>query len=80
MMRHDRQEEKIVAVLFYNHEKYISNELVFTNDNTIIDPAILERGDILTIVHGDKSQDAYNIYNITNYVNNLADAMHNRQI
>jgi hypothetical protein len=32
--------EKYVAVLFYNHEKFVSNILEFKNENPPIDPAV----------------------------------------
>ena len=70
-MQNDLEQEKYVAVLFYNHNMYKSNELIFTNSEVVPDKTTLDKGDILIFDHLENSTDSYQIYNITN---NLMDA------
>lgn len=82
MMRHNEAEERFVAVLFHNHNMYKSDELVFRNSDRIPEVANIETGDLLIFEHpgGGKSRTDYQCYNITNYLMDMADASHTRQI
>lgn len=57
-------EEKFKVILVYNHEKYESNELVFTN---VEHPQVLDKveNEIIEIVHKENSQNSYPIYEAT---------------
>lgn len=79
-MQNDLEEEKYKAVLFYNHNMYTSNELVFTNKDVIPDKATLDSGDILIFEHLDKSTPSYQSYDITYHLMNRSDEHLNRQI
>jgi hypothetical protein len=52
-------EEKFVAVLFYNHDRIQSRELVFTNADVVPDKTTLDKGDILIFDHVSESYDSY---------------------
>jgi hypothetical protein len=82
MMRHNEAEERFVAILFHNHNMYKSDELVFRNSDRIPEVANIETGDLLIFEHpgGGKSRTDYQCYNITNYLMDMADASHTRQI
>ena len=79
-MKHDSTEEKFVAVLFYNHDRIQSRELVFTNADVVPDKTTLDKGDILIFEHKEQSYDDYQVYNITNYLMNASDEHVNRQL
>jgi hypothetical protein len=57
-----------------------SNELVFTNLDEIPNKSVLNDGDMLSFEHveGGHSYDSYYVYNLTNYLNDIADASHQR--
>ena len=79
-MQNDTTQEKYKVVLFYNHQMYTSNELVFTNSEVVPDKTTLDKGDILTFEHKENSSEDFQIYNITNYLRDNADATKSRQI
>lgn len=79
-MSHDSTEEKFVAVLFYNHDRIQSRELVFTNADVVPDKTTLDKGDILIFEHKEQSYDDYQVYSITNYLMNASDEHINRQL
>ena len=60
-MQPDLDEEKFVAVLFYNHQMIKSNELVFTNLDEIPKKSTLNDGDVLSFEHVENghSYDSY---------------------
>jgi hypothetical protein len=57
--RYDHKEERLIAVLFYNHEMFRSQELVFTNTDHIPDLSTLDKGDIINFEHLEYSKDSY---------------------
>jgi hypothetical protein len=57
--RFDHKEERLIAVLFYNHEKFSSQELVFTTTDYIPDLSTLDKGDIIDFEHLEYSKDSY---------------------
>jgi hypothetical protein len=72
--------EKYMAVVFYNHEMFKSNELVFTNKDPIPEEATMDTGDLLIFEHQENSLDDYQIYTITNYLFDGADETKVRRI
>lgn len=81
-MQYDLEKETFKAVVFYNHDKFISNELEFTNADDVPDKALLDKSDALVIRHvtDSGSQDNYNCYAMTNYLLNAADSSVEREI
>lgn len=51
--------EKFKVVIYYNHERFDSNELVFTNLDPVVDKTTLDTNDAITIKHGTNSFDSY---------------------
>ena len=55
-----KQEERFAVVLFYNHTKFVSEELVFTNLTKIPDAVTTDINGALYIEHyNNKSQNSY---------------------
>jgi hypothetical protein len=54
-----RATQTFKAVLFYNHNKYESNTITFTNDSDIPDLSAADIDGALSIEHGDYSQETY---------------------
>ena len=79
-MKNDTVQEKFMAVVFYNHVMYKSDELVFLNSENVPDVTTLEQGDILIFEHKDNSLDNYQIYGITNYLMDASAEFKLRQI
>lgn len=79
-MQYNLKEEKYMVVLFYNHVMYKSNELVFTNEDTIPDKTTADQGDILIFEHLENSTDSYQKYAISNYLMDSRDSNYHRQI
>jgi hypothetical protein len=75
-------EEKIQAVLFYNHMMIASNVLVFTNTEAdkIPNEFNVDANDALLIEHGAHSQTHYQAYSQANDLVNIADATRTRQL
>ena len=74
-------EEKFKVVLFYNHEMFVSNELVFTNLDDISDKTTLEEGTALSIQHGEHSMESYQtLYSSTNSLTNDGNARIDREL
>ena len=75
----NKTEEKFKVVLFYNHEKFVSNELVFTNRDEIPDPTTLDSAAAITISHGNNSFETYQTsYASNNSLIKSSDALINR--
>jgi hypothetical protein len=72
--------ETFVAVLFYNHEKIISNELVFTNDAETLTSAEINLEGEIVIEHGTNSRESYQLYNEYGSLNNMGDSQKQRKI
>lgn len=51
--------EKFKVVIYYNHERFDSNELVFTNLDPVVDKTTLDTNDAIIIKHGTNSFDSY---------------------
>ena len=77
----NRQEEKFKVVLFYNHEKYESNELVFTNLETVPDATTLDSADAIEITHSTNSMESYQtLYGSNNTLINQGHSLVNRKL
>ena len=61
-------EQKYKAVLFYNHEMFTSNELVFTNLEEVPNEVTLDKTDGIAIEHIAESFDTYNLYKENHYL------------
>jgi hypothetical protein len=79
-MSPDLNTEKFVAIVFYNHNMYKSDELVFTNSDVIPDKTTLDKGDILIFEHGERSSDNFSLYTDLGVLMDTADEHYNRQI
>lgn len=79
-MQHDWKEEKYVAIVFYNHEMYRSNELVFTNQDAVADIDTLDKSDALKFEHISYSTDAYYLYNEMFLLKDAMDSRRQREI
>ena len=66
----NNKEEKFKALLFYNHEKYGSNEIIFTNERPPLEEAIKNT---IIIEHSDNSQDNFPSYGVDNALINALD-------
>jgi len=58
-MNNRTQEEKYLAVLFYNHEMYQSNIITFTNSEDVPDEYLVDQRDALRIEHDVLSFEHY---------------------
>lgn len=72
--------EKIKAVLYYNHTKYESNEIEFTNLNPYTEQDAADQNGALYIEHGENSKDSYQSYGVNNCLNNAADSYTTRYL
>lgn len=73
-----KDEERFVAVLYYNHQQYKAEPLVFkrkTSDNTVMDLY-----GSLKINHGKNSKDSYQNYGDDNYLVNSSDTHLEREL
>jgi len=63
------KEEKFKVVLYYNHERFVSNELVFTNldKDKIPDGATMDATDAIYIEHDTNSMESYQTLYASNY-------------
>ena len=75
-------EEKYAVILFYNHEKYQSNIITFTNSEPELIPAeeLLDAKDTLKIEHDVSSLEHYQAYNEFNQLRSLDDGGRIRQL
>lgn len=76
----DRKEEKIKAVLIFNHIPYESNILTFENINPPSDDSLSQPEDTITILHGKNSQDSFQKYSSIFTLINASDARLNRAL
>lgn len=77
---HDTKEQKFKAILFYNHQMFISNELVFSNADEVPDEYLMDKADGLSIEHLENSTDAYMLYGESGYLKDGSQEFKNRQI
>lgn len=75
--RPDIQEEKIKAVIIYNHEIYESNVLTFNNDDPAAGPELTND---IQITHGANSRDVYASYGVDNTLINATDFNTKREL
>ena len=80
-----KQEEKFMAIIFANHKKFVSNELVFTNLTPIPDTTSIDATGSLFIEHYKRgevcnSQNSYQLYNSNGMLINAAEAQYKREI
>ena len=75
-----QKQEKFMVVMFYNHEMFMSNELIYENLAPIIDVTTLDQGKGLTIEHKKDSYSSYHIYTLTNNLRDIADLSRQREI
>ena len=76
----DRKEEKIKAILIFNHMPYESNILTFENINPPSDDSLSQPEDTITILHGKNSQDSFQKYSSIFTLINASDARLNRAL
>ena len=79
-MQKDVSQEKYVAVVFYNHNMYKSNELIFTNSDVIPDKTTLDKGDILIFEHLENSSDKHQLYTELGYLQDVSQEQAARQL
>ena len=73
-------QEKFKAVLFYNHEKYESESIVFTNMDDITS-IYTDKTSALSIKHIEDSSDTYQaMYGANNFLTNRAESKKNRGV
>ena len=76
----DTPEQRYMAILFYNHELFKSNELIFENRDTVPNSDILDKTDGLYLEHLTNSFNDYPMYNEINYLQDGANANKSRQV
>lgn len=75
------EEEKFMAVLFYNHAMYKSNIITFTNANPPVDEKTADlAGGACYIEHGTNSLPSYQLYGLNNLILNVADVSYKRNL
>lgn len=73
-------QEKFKAILFYNHEKYESESIVFTNMDDITS-IYTDKASALSIKHIEDSSDTYQaMYGANNFLTNKAESKKNRGV
>ena len=70
--------EKFTAVLFYNHEMFISNEIEFLNDALLSNSEDVDKSRALYIEHNENSLSLYQLYGEGNFLINPAEAHRKR--
>lgn len=73
-------EQRYMAILFYNHELFKSNELIFENRDTVPNSDILDKADGLYLEHLTNSFNDYPMYNEINYLQDGANGNKSRQV
>lgn len=74
------KEEKIKAILFFNHQMVESNILTFVNSEEVPDEEFIDEGDSLKIEHGSNSFDHYQLYSSSNSLLNNIDKSLERKL
>ena len=75
-----RKTQTFKAVLFYNHNKYESNTITFTNDSDTQDLSAADIDGALSIEHGQYSQESYQSYGANGYLINAGDSHRKRTL
>ena len=73
-------EEKIYAILFYNHEKYKSNIITFTNNTPISNTANNALSNKIEIEHDEYSNSTYQLYGENNFLINSTEQYKTRKV
>ena len=76
----NKKSETFKIILFYNHERFESNELVFTNTSELKNKENLKYANALSIKHGDKSRAVYQEYGMSNSLMNIAERYKKRML
>lgn len=74
------EKEEFKVIIIYNHEKYESNILTFTNQSPVINAATALLSDGVIIHHGENSLESYQSYSIANTLVNGADRYTKREL
>lgn len=74
------EKEEFKVIIIYNHEKYESNVLTFTNQSPVVNAATAILSDGITIHHGENSLESYQSYSIANTLVNGADRYTKREL
>ena len=74
------EKEEFKVIIIYNHEKYESNVLTFTNQSPVINAATAILSDGITIHHRENSLESYQSYSIANTLVNGADRYTKREL
>ena len=74
------KEEKFKVILFYNHNKIESNEVVFTNKDAFKEETLVDATDMLLVEHHQSSQEHYSAYNELHGLSDVRDGNTNRLI
>ncbi len=72
--------EKYRVVLFYNHEMFKSDIVVFDNADEVPPQYKVDAGDVLKIEHDTDSRDHYQVYSSANDLLNISDGSKSRQL
>lgn len=74
------EKEEFKVLVIYNHEKYESNVLTFTNQSPVVNAATALLSDGIAIHHGENSLESYQSYSIANTLVNGADRYTKREL
>ena len=72
--------ESFQVIVFFNHEKFTSNILTFTNASEIVNLKNEALSDTISISHGENSLNIYQLYNSVNSLINSADKYRQRKL
>lgn len=75
-----KKSETFKVILFYNHERIESNELIFTNTSELKNKVNSSLNNVLSIKHGALSKDVYQEYGMSNSLMNIADRYKKRML
>lgn len=76
--RFDKPEEKIMAILYFNHKQYKSEPLVLKR--VVGDNSIMDQYGTLSIEHGAQSKDSYTTYGEDNFLMSASESRFNREL
>lgn len=79
-LNRDKMIQKYRAILFFNHQRYESNIIEFTNESNALDnlpPSVLNS---IEIIHKENSQENYQLYGVNNYLLNKAEKYKKRYL
>lgn len=79
VLNHKKKIEKIKAVIVYNHETFISNELEFLNEDDF-EEEIIGKENMLSMVHRNNSKPNYFLYDDTGFLQNTVESVKERTV